>query len=81
MLVHVHVEWQAAALGELEQQIEERERFIGILRHPADGIGTRRNRRLQPSPRGGEVAWSVAGQMRDDLQGDAVAPSARGNWP
>jgi hypothetical protein len=75
MLVHVHIDWQAAVLGELEQEIEEHERLIGVLRHPADGIGTRRNRRLQPIACGGEVARSIARQMRHDLQGNAVAPA------
>ena len=42
MLVNVHVERQAATLGELEQEIKKRERIVGVLRHSADCVGARR---------------------------------------
>ena len=73
VLVDMHVEWQAASLREFEQEIEKNERLIGILRNAADDIGAGSDRRLEPAAGRIELSRRVAGQMRDDLQREAVA--------
>lgn len=73
MLVDVHVKREPAAFGKLKEKIEENQRFVGILRHSADGIGARRDGASQPIAAIREFAGRIAREVRDYLKRQSVA--------
>jgi hypothetical protein len=73
MLVDVHVQRQAASFGESEQKIEKGQRLVGVLRNAAYDISAGGYRRLKPPPASIELSRCITREMRDHLQGNAVA--------
>ena len=67
MLVDMQIERQAAALGHVEQQLQESERLTGIGGHAADGVDAERDRAAQPCLALRQHGGGVRGHMGNDL--------------